>query len=573
MTQTKKMPKRSASGSEGRRRKRRKRPSSADRSAQQKAPRVDATAVLDAIHPARFDAVHLPEPDLVFGDGKHEPDPKTGLALHKPYDWKLPGRKSSIRLGIIGTGRMVDAVNRWLDRCTRRVLPMRKTMQGTEVVQKAMDAVAYPPFPGLGEVFDAEFVVGENMDSELTQFEMEEMLSLPYFEQRVTQLVRLVVGKVKVLSEGMQAPDVIIVALPTEIRRKVTVPKHQRTRSKERWTLAHALQQAMQEDKASGQGRLFELSPEESAQVSALEEGAREAESEHSVFHHGLKAAVMPYAIPIQLAWQAALEGGPTVEDDATRAWNFWTGIYYKAGGIPWRVSGLDRGTCYVGIAFYRDRKDGTLRTSIAQAFSDRGEGIVLRSEPFEWDDTLRTKTPHMPKELARDLMTSVIRAYEGVHGQPPSRVVVHKRQRYFAEEREGLEEALRNANIRSHDLVAFGDRDIRFYRAGMEPVIRGTQITLTAENVLLYTRGYIPYTSEYPGMRVPRPIEIVEHYGSSSLKRLCEEILALTKLDWNSAVFAQKQPITTAFSEDVGQILAEIQPGVQPKTLYRFYM
>jgi hypothetical protein len=123
------------------------------------------------------------------------------------------------------------------------------------------------------------------------------------------------------------------------------------------------------------------------------------------------------------------------------------------------------------------------------------------------------------------------------------------------------------------YDLLTFGDRDIRFFRAGAEPLIRGTQISLTPDNVLLFTRGYIPYTSAYSGTRVPRPIELAEHYGSSSKRRLCEEILALTKLDWNTAVFAQKEPITTAFSEDVGRILAEIPTGVQPRTTYRFYM
>jgi hypothetical protein len=234
---------------------------------------------------------------------------------------------------------------------------------------------------------------------------------------------------------------------------------------------------------------------------------------------------------------------------------------------------GLDRGTCYVGIAFLRDRKVGTLRSSVAQAFSDRGEGIVLRSEPFEWGESEQTKSPHIPKDLARDLMARVIDAYQGVHNQPPTRVVVHKWSRYFEEERDGFLEAIRDASISSHDLVAFGDRAVRFFRAGAEPVIRGTQISLTPEVVLLYTRGYVPYNTEYSGMRVPRPIELVEHYGSSSKRRLCEEIMALTKLDWNSAVFAQKEPITTAFSEDVGRVLAELPPGVQPRTTYRFYM
>ncbi len=43
-----------------------------------------------------------------------------------------------------------------------------------------------------------------------------------------------------------------------------------------------------------------------------------------------------------------------TVQDEATRAWNLHTALYYKAGGKPWRVPPReDRyATCYVGISF-----------------------------------------------------------------------------------------------------------------------------------------------------------------------------------------------------------------------------
>ena len=210
----------------------------------------------------------------------------------------------------------------------------------------------------------------------------------------------------------------------------------------------------------------------------------------------------------------------------------------------------------------------------MAQTFSDQGEGIVLRSEPFNWDTSRQSKTPHLPKEVASDLMRRVISSYEGVHHQPPSRIVVHKWQRYALEEREGFIEAITEATgVHSYDLVAFGSRGIRFFRAGQEPPLRGTLVTLAPQNVVLFTRGYVPYLGSYPGMRTPRPIEVVEHFGSSPMKKLCEEILALTKMDWNSATFAGKDPITTAFSKDVGEILAEIPPSVTPKTTYRFYM
>jgi hypothetical protein len=126
---------------------------------------------------------------------------------------------------------------------------------------------------------------------------------------------------------------------------------------------------------------------------------------------------------------------------------------------------------------------------------------------------------------------------------------------------------------VSSFDLVAFSDRGLRYFRAGQHPPLRGTLVQLAPANAVFFTRGFVPYLGAYPGMRVPRPIEIVEHFGSASMSQLATEILALTKMDWNSAMFAGKEPITTAFSEDVGHILAELPPGAEPRPQYRFYM
>jgi hypothetical protein len=282
----------------------------------------------------------------------------------------------------------------------------------------------------------------------------------------------------------------------------------------------------------------------------------------------------MQHGIPVQLAWEVTLRGGLGVEDDATRAWNFWTGVYYKAGGIPWRVKGLNRDTCYVGIAFYRDKKKENLRTSMAQAFSDGGEGIVLRSDPFEWQSAVESRSPHMPRDLAAVLVRNVLKSFETVHHRKPSRIVIHKWQRFSDDEREGILDALKaEPNLREFDLVALGKRGFRFFRAGQEPPLRGTMIQLAEGNSLLFTRGYVPYLTRYPGMRVPVPVEIVEHIGSSAMSVVCGEILALTKMDWNSAAFAQKEPITTAFSSDVGDVLKEMRPDETPRPQYRYYM
>lgn len=101
---------------------------------------------------------------------------------------------------------------------------------------------------------------------------------------------------------------------------------------------------------------------------------------------------VVDIGIPTQLVWETSLSG-IGVQDDAAREWNSWTAMYYKAGNVPWRAAGVARGTCFVGISFYVDRSNGSYRSAMAQAFSDHGEGIVMRGRPFRW-----TELPTSPR-------------------------------------------------------------------------------------------------------------------------------------------------------------------------------
>jgi hypothetical protein len=50
-------------------------------------------------------------------------------------------------------------------------------------------------------------------------------------------------------------------------------------------------------------------------------------------------------------------------------------------------------------------------------------------------------------------------------------------------------------------------------------------------------------------------------------------EVMALTKLNWNSCSFGSSDPIPILFARTVGRILAELPPGITPQTKYRFYM
>ena len=89
-------------------------------------------------------------------------------------------------------------------------------------------------------------------------------------------------------------------------------------------------------------------------------------------FRRALKARTMPFAKPLQLVRQVSLDETKVAgqQDDATKAWNFCTALYYKSGPtIPWKLDkdNARASSCAVGISFYRSRDRLTLSTSLAQ--------------------------------------------------------------------------------------------------------------------------------------------------------------------------------------------------------------
>ncbi len=259
------------------------------------------------------------------------------------------------------------------------------------------------------------------------------------------------------------------------------------------------------------------------------------------------------------------------IQDAATRAWNFCTAIYYKAGGIPWNID-IEKGTCFVGVSFYRHITESsfTTHTSLAQVFTDRGDFLILRGSKFNWNPN-QGKSPHLDYEGAKDLIKQVLEKYKESAGSIPRRVVVHKTSRYWPEELKGFLEPLKN--VEQYDLVTLYSTGIRFFRTGNYPVLRGTYCSISDQAHFIFTQGYVPYLETYPKSHVPEPIEIVDHIGDSTKKKICEEIIALSKMNWNNSDFANKLPITLSFAQKVGEILSYIPDKETPHPSYKFYM
>jgi hypothetical protein len=505
----------------------------------------------------------IEEPLLAFGGGHQHVDPKIGLGLYGPYTPRGQNRPplSSIILGIVGPANMIADAERWLEACKGMLL------------NDGSEPFLYPHFPGFNadHPFQCELLWGDTWREAIRANELQAALDEPNFHERVKRVVGLYLKGIEVLAQRDPKPQVILCCIPQPVIDYCTaVMKYGEIR---RVRIGRAERRA---EEAARRGQLFlwrEMDP-------TL--GIEDEESGHQNLRRGIKAEAMQFEIPTQLVWPHTLRlaGSPPVpgerkvQDIATRAWNFTTALYHKAGGSPWRLVQPESNICFIGVSFFKEisEKNPRMRTSMAQAFTAAGDGYVLRGNSFEWDEEEEGRSPHLDQNSAAALMGGVLDLYQRQNrGSLPGRIVLHKTSRYWDEELAGFQGACQN--VPRKDFIALGWREIQFYRSGDYPPIRGTYVKFSDTDLLLYAVGYIPFLRTYPGARVPQPIEILEHHGDSPWNVVLREILGLTKMNWNTADFACGEPITTAFSHRVGQILAELPAHLPFRAEYRFYM
>jgi hypothetical protein len=303
-------------------------------------------------------------------------------------------------------------------------------------------------------------------------------------------------------------------------------------------------------------------------------------------FHDVLKAEGLRLRIPIQMVRPYTYSGGvkprkstakrvstATAQDEATRAWNFHTALYYKAGGVPWRLlrNPSDLATCFVGISFYLSIEGDRVLTSVAQVFNERGEGVIVKGAQahLSKDD----RQPHLTESDADSLLTNAINVYRREHRTSPARVVVHKTSKMTNGEIDGFRAAIERHKIDVVELISVRRSFSRLFRGGVYPPLRGTFLRLQDASGLLYLRGSVQFFQTYPGMYVPRPLEFSVSHSEATLEQLAKEILSLSKLNWNNTQFDGGEPITVRAARRVGDILKCLPEGGELQPSFRFYM
>ncbi|MEO8342236.1 MAG: hypothetical protein ABI536_00315, partial [Gallionella sp.] len=97
--------------------------------------------------------------------------------------------------------------------------------------------------------------------------------------------------------------------------------------------------------------------------------------------------------------------------------------------------------------------------------------------------------------------------------------------------------------------------------------------LELDSNNQLLYTRGSCEFYETYTGMYIPKALHLRLAVHESSAEQLAGEVLALTKLNWNSSQIDGSLPITLRAARRVGDVLKYLSEQEEPRSHYRYYM
>jgi len=316
-----------------------------------------------------------------------------------------------------------------------------------------------------------------------------------------------------------------------------------------------------------------------------IEEAEAEVYKYATHFRRQLKARLLSDKIVTQIVRETTLSpfdflksnGLPKrrVEDAATIAWKLTTGAYYKDGGRPWQLADVRPGVCYVGLAYKRRDSDSTDRFAVcaAQMFLASGEGVVFRGALGPWYRA-DTEQYHLDEPAARDLVAMVIAEYREQHGgRPPSELFLHAKSSFTDEEWNGFGAGVPPETNLVGVQIADAKDNLKLFRPGKYPIIRGSALMLSEDQAFLWTAGYTPRLDTYLGPETPNPVLIRRQRGDCAFDTILRDVMSLTKINFNSCLHHDRLPVTIRFANAVGEIMLAAPQSGEPRLPIKFYI
>ena len=502
--------------------------------------------------------IHIPEPTLRFGCQQGMEDPRDGLTLFSPYDGS---NVYGIRAGVIGTREGIERYKKWVGRLHSPIFDLDK--DGNPRLNR-------PFFPGFEAVFRVPWKPHPVKEIVIPDGEIEKHLYLDDSYRRVFETVEVYTERIlRAKREDDASVDMWFVVIPEEVY-KFCRPKS---------IVSSSL-------RVETEGKMRPKSAQKLREQPTFFEEVNQAAIPYQYevhFHNQLKARLLKERVLTQIIRETTIApddfqnqfGGRLrdIDEPASIAWNLSTAVFYKAGGRPWKINEIREGVCYIGLVFKRDERnpDPSEACCAAQMFLDSGDGIVFRGAVGPWRTSNRGDY-HLSFDAAKQLVGMAVDAYKDHFTEPPRELFLHGRVKFEMDEWEGFKAAVGNRT----NLVGVRIRKegaLKLFTKGNHAVLRGLANLRDEWGAYLWTKGFIPRLQTYPGRGVPNPLLVEISRGKADIKTVLQDIMVLTKLNYNTCVFADGEPVTLKFADAVGEILTAGPLENIPPLPFRHYI
>lgn len=477
----------------------------------------------------KYKVQFIAEPKLTFAYGQTAIDPRDGLMLYGPFGHKKVN--GNVSVGIIGPTNLRDEFKAYLHQLHKPIIN---------------DELGRPNFPGLQTTFGISINFDGLVEIDIPNSKLEEYKYYSDSHQRVHNWVNLYVDSISKYVEEEEQPILVWFVLIPEFvylfgRPQSRIPKSDKNINKG----------LSKKERQSTQLNLFFQD-----EIDEL----KEAYAFEVNFHNQLKAKILQYKVVTQIIRESKFSTSYAVKDDirleSAKAWNISTTLYYKLGGLPWKLGDVREKVCYLGLV-YKKTEEGSNSSNAccaAQMFLDSGDGMVFRGNVGPWWNP-KTKEFHLKREDAEAMISKSLDAFQSKFGYYPEEIFIHARTYFNDDEWAGFAKATEGKS----KIIGVRIREasgLKLYRDQNFCVPRGFLLIHDDNKAFLWTKGFIPRFKSQLGLEVPSPLQVEVVRGQENIVTVCKDILALTKLNYNTCIYGDGIPVTLKFADSIGEIL-----------------
>ena len=302
---------------------------------------------------------------------------------------------------------------------------------------------------------------------------------------------------------------------------------------------------------------------------------------------YNLHDAVKLYGAEKGVSIQFIEEKSLHTYDPCKVMWGLSTSIYAKSQGVLWHPQAIRDDTAYIGIGYSKSENQG-ICIGCSQLFDSTGTGIRMILKKIKNPCYYAKSNPYMDRDESREMMLELREKY--YHCCPTAklnRIVVHKTTPFMKEEIIGITQAFEGVDVELLQIQEYSPwRGIRFgkkaqHEAHNFALSRGTVIPIQEDSFLMWTHGslHIPSwtgnSNYYKGSRgIPAPLLVKRFLGQSDGDLLANEILMLTKMNWNSGDSLYKTlPVTLDFAKVLSRMSKQNEALFDKSYDFRYFM